>query len=963
MKGNQTFFTNDRAFENAYLVYIQGIEVPATSVSIRYEIGSLPVATVQLAPDPELARLGMEDRVEVQVFYKDNFFTTVKGVPSEFCLLFDGTIEGWSYSHNAFGRNMSFQVSHCSKILQDTTMFFLSGIESAVKAVIQPSVSVGSVTATLPDLLSPWSILFCGLFAKENKFMKRPYDLINNFFQASLNPKTLGENQSIINAAFLIRLLERRRFLYQFIPSPILEFSKTKEYNVFPLLASAQGENIVHALGARIQQLGGNVSIWDIFSYVYSQMYYEVGTILAPPIAQVDFKSDSTNYGGVIGTPKWYGGYKFDATTPPNPLITPWVDDTKPNFLVSHISKPQWMFGIAPACNVVFPSMVEEINFSESYSAQPTRCYVDNREVFTMLDTSTRQPINSIVRTRGAYPPQVDSMLQKNTSDSITSAKNLLVWPAEFFRGPQSIEITTPPIIQTLKNETINSCTDKELKAQVALDFINMRVKSISETALAQAQVSVDAEIAAKQMFPATSDLLGTSEDRAAKIFEQLSAELLNQSQVLINELKTQGILTEDVISVSQLQAQLSKKVNAQLTTLAQIVRRYAQYEYYRQGSGARSGTVNMAFNPYIVVGFPIILFNSLEDGNHFVGYVAGIEHQLSPRGMRTSVSFIMGQTMDEYLNNIVDARIGNNIDHFVDDVSAAPAHPVGVLRQVTQYQDQAEDYFSKVFHQNQRYRRQNTTPTTENPKLMISTRQVKEAAFDIFKAVRFKIAGNEYLYSLWDVLEDTSATVFKQRMKSIQDELERNFESDYKKAVDSIKTMLSVAGLEGSMLDAALEAEVAPTKTMLKEYYYQMGLIRFMKAQRTNPENKILDSYTELRPASEFAPMFEGYESAMRYVSRPVCTLEEYVKFRGAWGWARGTIPADDPMQGKGAVFYEKILNFKEGPGDPPTLDPKTGVPIKPAPKDLPETRLPWSARLVNYRNLFLYGKVPTNT
>jgi hypothetical protein len=283
------------------------------------------------------------------------------------------------------------------------------------------------------------------------------------------------------------------------------------------------------------------------------------------------------------------------------------------------------------------------------------------------------------------------------------------------------------------------------------------------------------------------------------------------------------------------------------------------------------------------------------------------------------------------------------------------------VLRQVTQYQDQAEDYFAKVLHQNYVYEPVVSVATSATTKKIV--KQVKAAAFDIFKAVRFKIAGDAHLYSLWDVLEDTPATVFKKRMKFIQDELEHNFESDYKKAVDSIKTMLGIAGLSGPEFEAALEAQAAPTRTMLKEYYYQKGLVRYMKAQSTNPENKILDNYTELRPASEFAPMFEGYESAMRYVSRPVCTLEEYVKFRGAWGWARGTIPADDPMQGKGAVYYEKILTFKEGPGDPPTLDPKTGVPIRPAPKDLPETRLPWSTRLMNYRNLFLYGKVPTNT
>lgn len=940
MEEHANTFSSDRAFENAFLVYIQGIEVPVLSASVRYEVGSLPQAVLQMAPDPELARLGMEDRIEVQIFYKDNYFSTVMGLQPQFRLLFDGTIEGWSYSHSALGRSISFQVSHSSKLLLDTQVFFLTGFDSAAKAAGSQETQTGANTAISP-LVYPWSMLFNGIASDGKESMKRPYDLIRNFFKMSVDQSSVKENQSLINCAFLMRSIHRRGLLYQFIPSPILEFEEVRnnQYHVFPLLGDAQSQTIINAIGSKVQQLGMQVNLWDIFNYVYSQMYYEIGTILAPPIAQVDFNPTSANLGIVLGPPHW-SNFSITGSKPKSQDFSQWDKQTKPNFLIHHVTKPQWLFGIAPACNVIFPSMIEELDFSESYSAQPTRCYVDSKELFDNYGANGNPVFEELAKLRGAYPPMADQMMQSKTRDRSIADKNLLVWPAEYFRGPQVQTLVSPPILLRLKEEALNSFTPDQIAAQAALDYINLRVESLSKLALDKARKDADAKAAAQHMTP-------SDETRSKTITDNLSQSLLDQENLLIDELKTRKILTEPVKTIDDLRRQLSQKMSADAQLCFTLLRRFAQMEYFRQGAAARSGSVTMPFNPYIVAGFPVVIFNSEEDGNHFVGHVVAIEHQLSATSMRTVVSFAMGQTLDEYLQNIYDANIGNNQDNLVDSVAAAPANPIPVIRRTTQYQDKAEAYFSRVLHQSQIY-----GATTEGPS------QVKAAAFNVVDAVRFQIPGDEKLHSLTDALADADAVKFKQKFENVQSSLQTEFDKDFALAQENIKKRLQANKITGPAYDTALAQETDAARVNLEQVYRSKAIARFLELPRKNPKNEILDRYTALVPSTEFAPMFAKFESAMYYVSRPVCTLEEYVRFRGPWGWAQNKVPADDPRQGKGADYYARILTFKEGPGDPPKIDANTNIPMDPLPKDLPETRMAWSARLENYRKRFLYGK-----
>ena len=100
---------------------------------------------------------------------------------------------------------------------------------------------------------------------------------------------------------------------------------------------------------------------------------------------------------------------------------------------------------------------------------------------------------------------------------------------------------------------------------------------------------------------------------------------------------------------------------------------------------------------------------------------------------------------------------------------------------------------------------------------------------------------------------------------------------------------------------------------------------------------------------------MFENATNAMTFISRPVCTLEEYISFNER-GMRGGKIEPNDAHQGKGAVYYEKIFKVEPGPGPTPEVNEDNTLKT---PLDA-ETRRDWGTRLQNYRKKVIFQLHP---
>ena len=847
------FFSQGKLLEGSFIAYICGVEVPIQRVQVHMTVGGQePNAVVELLPDPLISRLGAEDRLEVVVFYLDPFFAESQkpNSPSDFRLLFEGEILGWSYTNSPQGRRLSLTCGNFLKILSDLQPVYLSGPDSHAMNISEPN--VGSNMALTNDSLTfPWSIFFYGFDQTQtaapttaptdgsgskvpvgSQLIRRPYDLIINVLNAVTGEFANEKLGSVISPNFFARYMKRVAFTQRFIPSPIIETDPLLvKDGVFPLLRALRDDTVLSALARDVVELGQNAPIWAAVQQMFLRMYYETIAITTAPIAQVNREPGSDQNGVVIG--------------PPTNKSTA----TKPNCILNYITKPQWLFGIAPTCNVIFPTMVQEIHFEESYVSQPTRLYLND---FTMTEifNASEGVVASMAAMRSGYPKQVQNELNKRYGIGVNGAnynmdvsgKNFLLWPEEFFRGPRSAQVRMSRWFMMLTQYT-------------------------------------------QMQKPVSTEKQDASTTQTAK-----SGEV--RSQAAFREV-------------------------------------YARYEYYRQRAENRAGTVITIFNPYVIPGYPIVVFDDLTSGQHFTALATDVRHELSTDGWHTVVNYIGGQTLDEFFNELFDARVGNSEYGPLPELGAAPPYPIDEIRAVLQELVKAEEYFSALFHQQQTYV------------------GVKKCAFDLTKAIEFILpSGQAVTFDSIMTSEDVQLTLAR-RLDAANttqvaiDKQVQDYEAQLRAKVGPSPTALQAANLASQVLD--YQQLLMDTSAARQQVYAQM-------TPGEPITSDILKKYVAIQPNTAFLPMFRDYYNAMRFAARPICTLEEYIDFRGKHGVRERRIEATDPAQGKGGVYYEKILNFKAGPGTPPAFDVNNCLTSPPI-ADLPDTRIDWESRLKAYR------------
>lgn len=1021
---NTTYdMTHNRPEEGAFLVYINGVEIPVQSASVRMAVGEYPSAEIVVAPDANLIQLGAQDRVEVAIFYKDNHYTRSIGRAPDFRLIFDGVIVGWSYTTAAGQRHMRFSCVAHAEILDHVHPELIIGPDAAAQSAINASKSGAGASLIQSELAFPWSIFFFGLVAPEPQaegetaspnnlrgYIRRPYDIINNMLRAMVGTeaRSLG---SVVSGVFFSRYMRKVVLPHRFLPSPLLETEVMESRdlnNVFPILKGVQDNILIKSVQRKTAEVGISGTIWSTFQNLFQSMYYDILSISTPPIVQVEMTPLTINQGAVLGPPKWtteaerakdlqrrrqelvatkieeekdavaafYDDLRNHPENRDNPeaqleletkLIREFtriekevparvsileaaknLDPKRPNILANHITKPQWLFGIPPACNVVFPSMINELQFEENYVQQPTRMYVNDKiipENFNLRDELRR----SLSTLSFAYPNAAKREMWKKEGNPIVSGKNFLIWPEEFYSGP-TLQTTDLPQWLALIKENIDAAKTVEQEiAQKALEELEKVQLDYWNAAYAQAQQEVDVGITYEDDPVTVEEQIERSTER----FNQIETEMLKKFeasvrfQTILQSLKDQGIVRQDVATVDQLKQALTLRGNEGKAKIRYLQNVYARYEYHRQRSAARNGIATLAFNPYIVPGFPAMFFDYLAAGQHFIGYVTSVSHSLSTQGMQTTVQYVHGQTLDELAQEIYDARMGNNIDGVLENLNAGPPQPIPELREVMQEIDRAEDYFSLLFHQGASY-----------------GSRIKRAAFDVTKVVRFVIPGKtKPWYATFDDIFDDAARQIQRRRAREQQRLEDEFNAELEAMIEAQTEAVKLEAQDMSITNEGLQEmindRVKDQELVLRETYEKKKVEAEFRKPTARVANKVLDNYAGITPDPKYRDMFGIHDVAMAYVSRPVCTLEEYINFRGKWGTRRQYIPANDKIQGKGAGFYERIMNLTQGPGTAPTFDENNFL-VNPTADELPDTRLDWHTRLLNYRKKVLFGREP---
>ena len=110
------------SFSGGFLVYINGVRVPASSATVAVSIDSAAQASIALPAHYILEGLGEEDLLDVAIFYLDSYYYE----KATWCLLFEGRITGQGYENTPSSESLYFTCESYSNALNDLYLNFMS---------------------------------------------------------------------------------------------------------------------------------------------------------------------------------------------------------------------------------------------------------------------------------------------------------------------------------------------------------------------------------------------------------------------------------------------------------------------------------------------------------------------------------------------------------------------------------------------------------------------------------------------------------------------------------------------------------------------------------------------------------------------------------------------------------------------------------------------------------------------
>jgi len=951
-----------KATVGSVLLYLNGVRVPCTSVSVSYADGTPASGGAQIPWHPILEGLGEEDLIQVAVFYLD----TVYYDKPEYCLLFEGRLSGYSYSNTSTAESMSLQFESNLMILNDMSINFTSKAtksgSTADKDYPNQLNVKGRGTSLLTSKFSgrsikrPFDIIENIIYAAtgsyrdknkytdlidQDKFLKEVSRLEEALTEAAVdevnrlrdaNPgmdeeelrdralqsafdgieeqgldmgvpsdryfssgdsirgkarlaaaalinrkvKSSAVNyRDVVLSGFFARHMRLLRFREHWMCSPYLEgfpgdSSKdpTLGGGVFPMLRSKGAKRFFKAMLRRTgEKMGPQGRVLSLVSNLYNLMFYRIQELPAPPA---------------------YISSKYSIPDKQFKSVLDGLEDGEiPNYsdiyskayakgghvtIGSYLTAPVAPYAIPPSCNVIFPCQRISLSLTNSTNSPPTRVYYNRRNQLGKLNLSSKAPGHNYDASRVGYPSIAAGLSQKAAGGSSRDLE-ALVFPEEYFRGPRVKMSYAHPSYSAIQ------------------DFANSA--RFSESKLRSG--------------------------KAATVFDT-DPESVNYSIEAVEKSSSKGISSYGLYYM------------------------LAQKEYQDARTASRGGSISTVFNPYIIPGFPCAVLSGDDSGMQYYAKIASVTHTLSNQGAATtSISISNVRDIKDNLKQVV-------IDRAITDIS--PSDPIKEIRNLLQVSESAEEYYRSLLKRGEQVSQVLSPEVIRLTQLVddlysrVQEAEETERAY-ILGVLTFKdLAGKEYSYaeresgrlSLNRRRGDLKLTEEERtKVKSLLAESASFIRAreDHAKAKQQLEEELRKAE---DQQDAA-SAEYK-TGTMIPCSFDVKDLLGWKVEEHSTPKRiNILDTdvypdddepvwgvpdNSKLVPLAETRGYFKDVDMAMKYNSRPVCTLEEYIHFYAVADRSPGS---DEVGRGRGvrgrrrvhscgAVYYDIIRSFVSGPG-----------------------------------------------
>jgi hypothetical protein len=585
-------------------VYIEGVEVPYSSISINQTMRGLPTCEMEIPPSPGLMEIIRYYQPKVHVFYTD----LDQGGDR---LLFWGHLSSAMYSKNRGGsgyNSVRFRCNHRLKLADDILLYFGSHVVGVDTKEEGSSIAMDDLTSTqsivrafegitgprilAKDKISPYNTNLeqidltklpetVGSF--EGRLIGMPGAMVNLWNQlkrAACNNPNLHLNM----LAMYIPLFEEGLSYFKRLSGHYLveryqqdnrkKFCPPEQSTTYDVLvpymytsSSQDAAQSFYAISAAKAAIGGDgemtgfLQLCDAF---YDSMLYEMVTLASP--AEV----------------------ALDPTTPLGELS----DSLS---VVETIIKPSTPFYYAPICNVIFPRMFTAIDIDQDEQAVPTRVSARHDQIPSSGGTlySYYRGPNSVREAiaLGSYFSS-DKAGDNRTYDlAITTAADTNV-PGVFEqgRGIHPYHINLPWwLVLMIKTYNTNDADGQSFPKADSADYQDMLLR------------------------------MADWEQRYAYSFDSQGAPQPNPLKKTLNP-------NSPLSGVQAYQTLLFNSVD---------------YEFTKAVSRARQGTVSCVFNPYIVPGYPMDVLDDSPNCPSFHGMCSSVTHTITATSISTTVGIV----------------------------------------------------------------------------------------------------------------------------------------------------------------------------------------------------------------------------------------------------------------------------------------------------------------------------------
>ncbi|MEO0271488.1 MAG: hypothetical protein ABIM30_00140 [candidate division WOR-3 bacterium] len=302
------------------------------------------------------------------------------------------------------------------------------------------------------------------------------------------------------------------------------------------------------------------------------------------------------------------------------------------------------------------------------------------------------------------------------------------------------------------------------------------------------------------------------------------------------------------------------------------LLNRYVLYNYVFMRSTEGACSITMPFNPYLIVGYPVI-FVDKKTGNSFIGLLNSVSHSITANAATTSISISNIMFLEEYLSKIAEA-----VEEEHSLFRAPSPYYIPNVDWLTQTYEGGRIYFGQTFY-----------------------RGINDNCIIILEDV-FEFRGEGPIS--FEINKATGKCLFTEK-------LFRKIGEDKKNYIKNHINYLKYGQLD-SIKESDKQSSYGPL--MLNDVKDIMNMQANLLNMRLNKEFKtqvVAADFSMEISVKDTAPGFSTYMDYLSFIFRPGVSIDEYIDIHRRCGTAA-----------ENSIFIEKdkplmILDFKCNPTD----------------------------------------------